>query len=496
MTRRFTWFGLLVGAGLLVGGPALAQNQTPTVSSISLDDSTLPFTVHLERVDTGRVLPTLQSFASGTVDGLWVIIGGRTNGLHSFTNDPVKNFPPAAQNRRVWVIDPANWRTWSRPLSDSRLSLRLQQALSSTATESAQSGDTLYVVGGYGFLRAKKNFITFPNLTSIDLRKMVAWVKRESGAVYPAQFVRTTTDPALRVTGGELTIMYGKRAILAFGQTFTGGYGGPHSQVYTGQVRNFTIDETTRGISIRNVERKPLNPNYNDFRRRDYNLLPIIDIVNGERTNAAVAQSGVFTLTNGVWTVPVEIDRNGLPTMADPTLPSTFKQGMNSYNTASFTLFDTLRDTNYMMQFGGISYEFASPSGIKANAMIPFINDATTVIRRADGTYRQVLLGDARYPPIIDKAGKRLHFGAEASVFFDPLTPRIGNGLVDLRGLLAQYGTGDKTIGYIFGGIAADAPNDGNSTASNEVFAIKIGPRRGSGADGASDADDNADAAQ
>ena len=29
-------------------------------------------------------LPTLQSFASGTYDGKWVLLAGRTNGLHGF----------------------------------------------------------------------------------------------------------------------------------------------------------------------------------------------------------------------------------------------------------------------------------------------------------------------------------------------------------------------------------------------------------------------------
>jgi hypothetical protein len=43
-----------------------ADNQTPTVSKVSLDTSALPYAVTLERLDTDGKLPTLQSFATAT----------------------------------------------------------------------------------------------------------------------------------------------------------------------------------------------------------------------------------------------------------------------------------------------------------------------------------------------------------------------------------------------------------------------------------------------
>src|SRR5690606_13125810 len=107
--RHWSRFGsaLAVGFALLIPGlPAFADNQTPTVSPVSLDTDQLPYAVSLRRVKTATTLPTLQSFAAATHDGLWVLIGGRTNGLHNFSNDPLKNFPPSDQNKRIWVIDP------------------------------------------------------------------------------------------------------------------------------------------------------------------------------------------------------------------------------------------------------------------------------------------------------------------------------------------------------------------------------------------------------
>src|SRR5207237_8918679 len=130
----------------------------------------------------------LQSFASGSFAGawsnagLWVIVGGRTNGLHDFTSDPLENFPPSAQNRRIWVIDPGSWRVWSRSIKDSHLSVDQIDQLSATAYEHVQFGDVLYMVGGYGYSRTAKDFKTFPILTALDLPKIIDWVRSRAGS--------------------------------------------------------------------------------------------------------------------------------------------------------------------------------------------------------------------------------------------------------------------------------------------------------------------------
>ena len=91
-------------------------------------------------------VPTLQSFASGIYNGQWVLIAGRTNGLHGFSDDGLANFPPRYQNTDVWVIDPVSKETWSRSLDDTSSGLTSSEidSLSSTNTESYQDGNTLY----------------------------------------------------------------------------------------------------------------------------------------------------------------------------------------------------------------------------------------------------------------------------------------------------------------------------------------------------------------
>jgi len=68
---------------------AHADNQTPTVSKVSTDTSTLPYTIQIRLRNMPFVLPSLQAFSAGQISGLWVLIGGRTSGLHGFTKDPL-----------------------------------------------------------------------------------------------------------------------------------------------------------------------------------------------------------------------------------------------------------------------------------------------------------------------------------------------------------------------------------------------------------------------
>ena len=70
-----------------------------------LFSQTAPFTIELESVSIPGA-PRVHSFAFAQSGGKWLLIGGRTNGLHGFNFG--FSFQPKYQNRYAWVIDPVD----------------------------------------------------------------------------------------------------------------------------------------------------------------------------------------------------------------------------------------------------------------------------------------------------------------------------------------------------------------------------------------------------
>src|ERR1700733_6555498 len=77
--------------------PILAPDSLPYQISIVLSDFQLP-SDNLNSVG-------IQAFCYATYKGKWLLLAGRTNGLHGFSNVG-NNFPPALQNPIVYVVDP------------------------------------------------------------------------------------------------------------------------------------------------------------------------------------------------------------------------------------------------------------------------------------------------------------------------------------------------------------------------------------------------------
>ena len=129
------------------------------------------YTVSLNPVTIANA-PALHSFARAIgPNGQWLLVTGRTNGLHTFTqssgtNPPANAFPPQQANANFWVIDPAAKKVYgptavpAAPLGDS---------LTVTNAESYQDGDTLYVAGGYGNQSGTNTMTTFPTITAIPV---------------------------------------------------------------------------------------------------------------------------------------------------------------------------------------------------------------------------------------------------------------------------------------------------------------------------------------
>ena len=102
----------------------------------------------------------------------------------------------------------------------------------------------------------------------------------------------------------------------------------------------------------------------------------------------------------------------------------------------------------------------------------PFTNQITDLVRDRQGNYKQYLF-PTEFPTVSGPDVASYLFGAEARVFLKTQTPIKGPGLIDLAALRAKPGT-SNVVGWIFGGIAAEQPNFGQTVASNEVFRIVL----------------------
>jgi hypothetical protein len=106
----------VAGSNDLGAGPATTITYTPPTDQTVTFSPVTPwdgaYTLSLTEYDMGAAeVPTLQSYAHGTLDEQWVLLAGRTNGLHGFGPSGTVNFPPKYQNTDVWVIDPITARS-------------------------------------------------------------------------------------------------------------------------------------------------------------------------------------------------------------------------------------------------------------------------------------------------------------------------------------------------------------------------------------------------
>ncbi|MFM9026223.1 MAG: hypothetical protein ACKON7_12955 [Planctomycetaceae bacterium] len=475
--------------------------------------------------DPANPIPGLQSFASAVSGDERVMVAGRTNGLHDFTESGTANFPPHRQNVDVYVVNPVSKQTWRRSLADgTTLSLDQISRLSATNTQSFQRGDGFFVVGGYGAILTSASysaitgsttivssgsFVTHNSLTAIHLPELVGWVKSGTAAAptsLPASAVTQVSGVSdfFAVTGGEALGTANGQVHLVFGPTFPGPYTGSSNGIYTSQVRSFTVDYTPGGeggapaLSYTPISTSPEPGDETLFRRRDLNVVPSI---RRDPTNPAavqegmIAYAGVFTGTaiatgtgtvssagDGVWTLPVEISATGTPTMIGTTsTASSFVQPMNQSASANLSMYSGSTGDFTTFMFGGITANTYDPQSgtLTYQAEYPFTNQITAVTRDLTGAYSQQYVGEYPYTPIVSGTRTFYLYGAEAKFFASPGLPASAmypNGVLKLDDLLAL---GSGTIGYIFGGIVSSTFNTSSrldSTASPEIFSVIITP--------------------
>lgn len=451
LRERISQTALLVLFIAVSGALQRLSAQPPAAAALQSDVS--PFALQISETSiTG--LPGLQSYAVGTHEGLWLLLGGRLDGLHR--RQPWASFDQPGHNTQAWVLNPQTGQVWSRPLSE--LPPDIAEQLSATNPCFHQDGESLHWVGGYGYSASQDDHLTYPALLVVDVPGFIQAVQNETPL---GDHVRRLADERFAVTGGQLHRL-GNQWLLVGGHRFDGRYNpmghATHVQTYTDAVRRYRLYETAGTLNVTHL------PDFADaalFHRRDYNLLP--QIFEGDRLG--------LTVFSGVFRPDVDqpfLNSTNLDTLGWSEQPG-FAQYLNHYHCAKAALYSPGQQAMHNVFFGGIAQYTLDPGGnLIQDLDVPFVPTIARVTRSATGDMAEFQL------PVSMPA--LLGAGAE----FIPVEglPYVAPDILDLDALLALAGGDSLLIGHIFGGIRSPEPNvfwveDGTmSSASARIFGV------------------------
>ncbi len=485
----------LLALSSLYGG-----NQTSYVT-YPLPEETLPFRLEIQQASFS--LPVgLQTYVAGLYKDEWVLLAGRTAGLHGFEGD---TFPVASQNTMVFVLNLKTGRTVSRSLTDPSSHLTQEQvdqlSVSNALFFQGNGSNTLYLVGGYGMNTVTGRRETFPMLTAIDVPSLIQWVKQAPKCKSVAKCIRQVSHPLLQVTGGVMWQSNPHQPLLlGFGQNFIGNYVDTTSNgVYTYQVRPFQVLDTGKNLLVYPSPQPIPNPIY---RRRDLNIVPAIRRAGPSLEQYLIAFGGVFTPGDnfGAWTIPVEISADG----SSKALGPSFAQGMNNYGCSTLGLYSEKTGEMYTVFFGGISFLYSLNGGLYVpggsfceDSGLGFTNDVTTIKVDASGHYQQYFMS-ATFPSIATTFGSCpapttspptctsvslegspiLLLGTLSQFLGLPQLPYYPNSVLALD----QLGSSPILLGYVVGGIKSSAAETCSETGGVDtrpaeyIFSVTLVP--------------------
>ena len=398
-------------------------------------------------------LPGLQSHAFGLWDDHWILIGGRSDGLHR--RQPPFSFPMSHNNDSIYLVDPSSKIVIAA--STQQLPGSISEQMQSTNMEYYQRDSMLYLIGGYAYSPSRGDHITFPNTTAVNLS--VLFNSMQVGLPISGAF-RQLTDSNFAVTGGYLgyldSVFY-----LACGQEFIGRYN-PHGpshgpgfyQRYTNQISRFSLVDD--GINLQITWMNPWVDTLN-LHRRDYNMAKQI-FPNGEVGYTIF--SGVFQHSVDLpWLNTVELKPTGFRVRND------FNQLLNQYHSAHVPIYSSASNTMYTVFFGGISrfYFDRSTGNLIDDTDVPFVKTISMIRREGNDS-----MFESYFPfEMPDFMGAGASFIPVNLQFYDHDLLRFD-----------RLPDGKTLIGYVYGGIQSNQENifwvdDGTmSHATNRLIKV------------------------
>lgn len=383
-------------------------------------------------------LPGLHSYAHAQYQGKWLIIGGRLDGLHA--RQPFNAFPAAQNNTDIYVVDIANSQIASASVNN--LPIGLKEQLQSTNMNFHQDGDTLYIIGGYGFSTSSNDHITYPYLSTIDVPGLITAIEN-SQSITP--YFKQVQDNQFAVTGAHLekldSVFY-----LVGGHRFDGRYNpmghATYTQTYTNQIRKFTINNSGSQLSYTSLT--PITDPVH-LRRRDYNLLPQI-FPNGE--DGFTISSGVFQQSADLpFLYPVDITKNG------HTPITSFNQYLSNYHSAVANMYDSNSKDMHSIFFGGMSQYYYQNDTLIQDNLVPFVNTISRLTRDSNNTFTEYQM------PVMMPGLK----GASAEFIPNLNLAHTTSNIIKL----SDINQNSFMIGHVFGGINSSSQNPFSANQTN-----------------------------
>ncbi len=377
-------------------------------------------------------LPGLQSFAWGKLDGKWIIIGGRTDGLHR--RQPFASFDQAGNNTNIYLVNSKNEIVKSSSVN--LLNAELKEQLQSTNMQFYQSGKYLIVIGGYGFSTTAGTHITFPNVCVINLETLIE--KIESSESISSAFIQII-DQRFAVTGGHLG-MINNKFYLVGGNRFDGRYnpmgGASYTQAYTNAIKKFKLEILNNTINISNFE--SITDSLN-LHRRDYNLTPN---KNNSGEYYYTLWSGVFQYNQNLpWLNSIDVRENS------HEVNNGFNQYLNQYHTAYIPIFNKEENSMSTIFFGGISqYYYDNNGNIIKNDSVPFVKTISYIKRDSIGNLKEYAL------PYLQMPG---YLGSASEIIPSENELEDEQGIFDFE----KFEKDSVFAGTLVGGISSTAPN-------------------------------------
>jgi len=479
-------------------------------------ESLYTYSISLEPVNENYLAPALQSFAHANIDDNWLLFAGRTNGtdtlggLHNLNADySLKSFPPKSFNPFVYTFNPTTGNQSFINHTDMLSTIRSMATGANGETEDiqsickkvgdllaehsrifmctnpqvVQSGDYLYVVGGYGpplsETPTKDNYTTSDEIAKINVPLLMRITNQDWNLTVTEweDLFKFGNNPTLRATGGELKKL-NDQFYLAAGHNFD------TAQVYLNSVYEFnfsedastltlmaTVTDTISDISpaeLLNNSKKA--DSTSTFRRRD---LPIVaslylDKDNNLAPNFAL-MGGVFKYgeTLAAWNDALYITPDGAQKYYTDAQHD--QKNSNIYSCPDFVIYDSQSKELHTFLPGGIG------NGKPDSDLSGFTN--TLGYAKFNLTTKT-----SSFDTLSNVFPSNYFYGAEAE-----FVPNSNTKYITINGVETDVIDADKTftssgpvhIGYIYGGIESyvispTTYGSGKSGASNKVWKVMV----------------------